>query len=799
MTKKIISLPPGSPIVPKINWNFVLPLLVLCFVNLPYFIPSYNFIPVHDTMADAFNFFFVYNEYTQNSEMPLWSPYFLYGSPTDHYFLHSISPASHFTIFIGKLFSISNALLLFKLAIFFEQLALLIGTYLLAKRLFAHRLTTIFVSLGTVTVTFWAIQLHFNFRIYYLMPLIFLFIIKFYDTYEVRYLLSVGIVMVISFIGVTTYFAPLLAFTYSVFFIGLFIPKLKQQFQLKRIRSLDAFTLLCILGGISIIYMNHARHVFDYTMLYVQGRDPFTGRVPLWTYLTYYGGMQHGMGLKSFLEIIYAVPSCNEETFYIGLIPLVFLIYALLKSHKNYLFKAFLLTILLILALSLPLLNFIAPILYFLFPMMNYFRHLFLVRQLTKVLIIISAGFGLDHYLSSSDKASNLSLIMRIGGGMLLLIFFLDIFAFKGKLPYQHIPIKEQHYSIYFHYIAFGILSMFLYKIYLALITKKTSIQYTLIICFLVEMISYNHFLFFLAPITVKNLEPRKKYETAENFQQNFSAFKNILNTRRYDLQFIRTKVKQTHQIIDNTAPLLTRYYGAKFGYLYPAAYVDPCFQEYRVDFMPLSIDRFVRARLGIPLDAPLQGDPPLPKALSNDSVFLKALGCNSPKLFLTSNVHIVKEIGKAVQIIKRAQNINSVPVLFDETLQDAPPSSSPSPQPTDNGQLNVLSFTANSLQVSADVNSSTGAWLIYLDSYHPGWNATVNNQPQRIIPANLAFKAVHLSPGMNKIQFTFTGGYKLSKLAIHVFFFIGIIGTIILLWVTFLLSVSRVDRRSFQ
>ena len=65
-----------------------------------------------------------------------------------------------------------------------------------------------------------------------------------------------------------------------------------------------------------------------------------------------------------------------------------------------------------------------------------------------------------------------------------------------------------------------------------------------------------------------------------------------------------------------------------------------------------------------------------------------------------------------------------------------------------------------NTLSVQADVSASGGAWLIYLDAYHPDWSVTVNGRPRDLVTANLAFKAVRLDAGPNEIQFRFRGAF---------------------------------------
>ena len=42
------------------------------------------------------------------------------------------------------------------------------------------------------------------------------------------------------------------------------------------------------------------------------------------------------------------------------------------------------------------------------------------------------------------------------------------------------------------------------------------------------------------------------------------------------------------------------------------------------------------------------------------------------------------------------------------------------------------------------------------LDTYYPGWQALVDDRPVTIHPANLAFRAVELSAGEHRIEFSY-------------------------------------------
>lgn len=65
-----------------------------------------------------------------------------------------------------------------------------------------------------------------------------------------------------------------------------------------------------------------------------------------------------------------------------------------------------------------------------------------------------------------------------------------------------------------------------------------------------------------------------------------------------------------------------------------------------------------------------------------------------------------------------------------------------------------IESYADNEVRVRA---TATGhGYLVLTDLFHPGWTATIDDQPTSILPADIAFRAVPLSPGEHSIVFRF-------------------------------------------
>jgi hypothetical protein len=61
----------------------------------------------------------------------------------------------------------------------------------------------------------------------------------------------------------------------------------------------------------------------------------------------------------------------------------------------------------------------------------------------------------------------------------------------------------------------------------------------------------------------------------------------------------------------------------------------------------------------------------------------------------------------------------------------------------------------ANGVVVEAGAGPA-GGWLVLLDSYSPDWDVRVDGRPATLYRSNLLFRAVRLSPGRHRVEFTY-------------------------------------------
>ncbi|MBI2907296.1 MAG: oligosaccharide flippase family protein [Chloroflexi bacterium] len=66
-----------------------------------------------------------------------------------------------------------------------------------------------------------------------------------------------------------------------------------------------------------------------------------------------------------------------------------------------------------------------------------------------------------------------------------------------------------------------------------------------------------------------------------------------------------------------------------------------------------------------------------------------------------------------------------------------------------------ITGYRAN--QVSVEVEMPKEGYLVLSDSYFPGWRATVDGQPAKLLQADYVYRAVRLSPGFHRVMFKYS------------------------------------------
>ncbi|MDD5747509.1 MAG: YfhO family protein [Actinomycetota bacterium] len=83
--------------------------------------------------------------------------------------------------------------------------------------------------------------------------------------------------------------------------------------------------------------------------------------------------------------------------------------------------------------------------------------------------------------------------------------------------------------------------------------------------------------------------------------------------------------------------------------------------------------------------------------------------------------------------------------------------------------------------EVTIEVKTKGGGFLVLSDSFYPGWEARVDGKPKKILRANYAFRAVEVPDGRHTVVFSYTPSHYLTGFAISIFSLLVFIAVIVI------------------
>lgn len=708
--------------------------LIMLVINYPYY--ASTFVPCADTLLQFHLFHFFYSELYYHGHVAEWFPYGTYGLPGHFYFIIESSLSWAF-MFLGALLKIKNALALFKASMIFEQLLLLLGTYLFSRKVFTRRSTVFVVCLVTECSTIWFSQYFFNFRLYFLLPLVLYFLVTFFEDRRPECFWLAGITCLVWGLGLL-YGAVLVFYVLAVIFLALLF-KYGDAWRCIFCRSPKNWLFFALFAVLLAACAYYQLNAADNILVQRLGRDPVTKRIPLEVFLTYGGSSRFAEVLWCFLvgwPCYLPAASPWDNTVYIGLLPLVFFIWAVFNV-KEPLFRGMAISAIALAAFSFG--GVVAKAAFHL-PGMPLYRHIGLVYGLVKMLMILCAGFGWERFLLSKNRFRYLSV------GSVFLIFLLLggylIFSVENNIVRDMQPEFFQRISRGGEWLTWTYLRAAVYLVLplAAMVmagaaawvrSRKTDwripewgVPAVLISGLLFDVLSFQY----VVAQEVSRLPPALS-GTLDSFRVNRLEFQG----ERY-WKPVNARQQQAKTLTDG---VYNR--GAVHGLAYNFIQFDPCKSEYRSDWWSPGVPKLLDAA---------SANYPGARAFSN------VFGFESPKLRLVPQSVFLASDEAVWQRVRESPDFDQAVILKKKgEIQRA--SSVDGPQ----GDIRVLDFNANRLDVEARVSAKDGAWLVYADAYDPGWHATVDGRKVTVEAAYLAFKAVWLGPGSHRVCFEFSSG----------------------------------------
>ncbi len=721
----------------RINFSLLFLIAFLIFLNYPALLP--DFVPIHDTFQVFGMFHYYYSEFFFNNQIVQWLPFETYGMDSHYFQTMNFSPFSYLAFVIGKILQIRNALFLFKISVLMEQLALLVGSFLLGQRLFKSKTAVHMLCIAAVGSTVWFSSLLLNFRVYYLMPFILLFLVLFIQEKKPQFFWIAGLSAMAWFMGATSYAVFIWVLIFTIFLVLMTIrqPDLWKNLFSKSKTNVFWMGLFFIVLIAFIIFVSQSLQSID---IMSPDREPVSGRMGLKTFLGYGGNPNPAMLIQNMVlaQPHYLQVGSFDNTVYMGLLPIVFLLWGILKVrdkfHLSFLTMAFVL-------IWMSFGGIFASLIYF-FPGMHFYRHVGLVYGIVKYLLLLSAAYGFDYFWSQNRKRLWILLLLLfvLVIGAFDLTIAPSLFAHKNwRSPVEAISglllqFDSPFIKFLFYIIAFAFIAITSGIIFLLQRCKKNSFkpkisslaQFFLLLALVCDLTMFQFVVF--------NFNPRLPAEY-------FSSLTSVM-IRAPVYQAFRTPMPLGERQIQAMRLIKSPIVKTKYSTNYNFAQYDPCISDFRIDVIDSDIRKMTGAK----------------GAQGNE--FTKLIGCNYSKIKLVRNAEFFADEGMALKHLHALDDVDQKVLIYGKKVKESYINKKTNDETLDQQRIQILNFSSNALHIKVHNPMREGSWLIYADAFDPGWKARIDRQHVPVYQAYVGFKTIYVPYGKHNIIFYYFDGF---------------------------------------
>jgi hypothetical protein len=702
---------------------------------------------------DAFQYFSLQYYFLNNAvnagETAQWMPFVTHGTVSNWWYGVQSGIVQSAMLSFGRLNTGllgRNFLPIFYIGILFDVTVFLLGIWLIGQRYFKSNLTILFVAITGLGSAGWFTQPWYNLHSYFALLLILHFIHCLFESGRWRYFLFAGNLFAIQCCGSLPYLLPLSALvicSYTSFYLLFFWKRTKWE-AVRLFRNWKNAILPVLLVSLSL-YLVVGMLTYGTAEIanYNVGRTLDGKSVSLQAFL--------GYGTNSNLrwaELVTRISPAWDYNLYFGYLALVFAGLAFsARPSKTFLVVACTTVMLFLIANATPLASFF----YYVWPGMDYFRHLSLASTLVRMFLGLVSGFGFERIMifPSRDRDHSrlrIAVLLTTAAaiGLLIVSHFYEFsrnwvqVAVSGSLP-NDTRFFEKSYLLTELFKA----SLWCFGAALILVMcvrAKTITKWLIIGAIVFQTLDIYSFKWGLANLRTIPLS-QEQYDISRFQKAPYSV-------RRAPVDY------QTHP---RGKYVPQNDYGAVYWTADSYMFIDPPSNLGRTDHWLRPFDDFLRTYSGERIrdfahkPAVFQVYGPIKFPL-NEPNAQKLAGITADKIQFFSKASLLSN-DETISKIMASQSFTGDDLLLSDSSDGSPDTSGVGARLQ--RRYEVLSYDSNNILILV-TDANAGDWLYYADCWHPFWHAIVNGREVRDYKANLAYKAVRLDQGENLVHFRF-------------------------------------------
>lgn len=709
---------------------------------------------------DGFQYFslqyYFLNNAVMNGEIAQWMPYMTQGTVASWWYIIQADFAQQVFLHTAFLFKNINFIHIFLTSMFINEFILLIGCWLLGKILFKDILTVFFFTASIMAGALWMTQPWHNFHLWYCLPLVLFLAHRFFQTGRWIYFCGAMNLSLLQGQGNLPYFFPMFTFMAVVYVVSYFIfhqDEWRGFLKLVQLPSLSSWIMLGLNFVMAVIMFKLTTFGTQEIMNYNPGRQ-LNGLTDDFDTFRTYG---YGLDPLKWKELLLGISPEVDYTLYCGMfiVPLVLWFIAFIPDRRKYF----------LLAVTVLLYDFsaggwMAQIAYYGWPLMKYFRGLYLIVPAVKLFIVLMAAFAFDWFVAESRKqqhsfVGSIKHALPMLAGLMVLWWYAGHTAYNLAIQFLHVPRLQMplFQKVYVDSIGSRMLEI---KIILVLGIVLWGLWYlkgrkrALIILMIIGLHTVDLVVYKLNQLQIRTL--------------SITPHKHLLNFEPTPFIPKRgiepTAEPAPRQQIIQTLPLKAQYWSNNSFLL--SEHME---KKIRVDHWLKSYDQFLRTYWGQDIHKVSER----PAGLKDYIEFhfpmyapsaRRMAGIDEDKLqFFTHAIALSSEDAVSAAMFSLSYD-GRIPLLIRPEGANDFVESDLRADTRIKVPYQIDAFSANHLKLTAVIKPGEKAWLVYSDNWHPEWRASIDGKEVPVERANLANKAVLLSEGTHQIHFSFDAAY---------------------------------------